>query len=184
MGDPPLPKSESATQVITWNVIPGEEAAFEAWAHDMTNLATRQEGHMGAAWLRPDAPGGAYHVVFRFTTTELMERWMGSDERARMVAKLKGIATEQGRRQTGLETWFSLPGQTIVPPPKWKMALVTFAAVYPLSILFNWLVAPSVNGWFTVWRAALFPLALVPLLTFVVMPRLSRLLKHWLYGST
>lgn len=178
-----LPQSESATQVITWNVIPGREAAFEAWAHDMTTVATREEGHMGAAWLRPETPGGAYHVVFRFTTTELLERWMGSEVRAAMVAKLKGIATEQGRRQTGLETWFSLPGQTTVPPPKWKMAVVTFAAVYPLSVLFNWLVVPSVKGWLTVWRAALFPLALVPLLTFVIMPRLSRLLRRWPYGS-
>ncbi len=178
----PLPESESATQVITWNVIPGQEAAFEAWAHDMTTLATREEGHMGAAWLRPDVPGGAYHVVFRFTTTQLLERWMGSDERAGMVAKLKGIATEQGRRQTGLETWFSLPGQTVLPPLKWKMAVVTFAAVYPLSILFNWLVVPSVKSWPIPCRAALFPLALVPLLTFVIMPRLSRLLRHWLYG--
>jgi uncharacterized protein len=179
--DDHLPKSGSATQVITWNVISGKEAAFEGWAHDMTTLATSFEGHMGAAWLRPEAPGGAFHVVFRFTSTELLERWMGSDERAGMVAKLEGIATEQGRRQTGLETWFSLPGQTVLPPAKWKMALVTFAAVYPLSILFNCLVVPSVKGWFTVWRAALFPLALVPLLTFVIMPRLSRLLKHWLY---
>jgi uncharacterized protein len=183
MVEPP-PESESATQVITWNVTPGREAAFEAWAHDMTTLATREEGHMGAAWLRPDAPGGPYHVVFRFTTTELLERWMGSAERARMVAKLDGIATEEGRRQTGLETWFSLPGQTVPPPRKWKMAVVTFGAVYPLSILFNWLVVPSVRSWFTVWRAALFPLALVPLLTFVIMPRLSRLLRHWLYGRS
>jgi len=178
----PLPESESATQVITWNVIPGQEPAFEAWAHDMTTLATREEGHMGAAWLRPDVPGGAYHVVFRFTTTQLLERWMGSDERAGMVAKLKGIATERGRRQTGLETWFSLPGQTVLPPLKWKMAVVTFAAVYPLSVIFNWLVVPSVKSWLILGRAALFPLALVPLLTFVIMPRLSRLLRHWLYG--
>jgi antibiotic biosynthesis monooxygenase (ABM) superfamily enzyme len=172
-----------ATEVITWSVVPGREAEFEAWAHDMTAAATRHEGHLGAAWLRPDAPGGAYQVVVRFTSAELLEQWMSSEERAQHLAKLEGIATAESLRKTGLETWFSLPGQSVLPPPKWKMALVTLAAIYPLSILFNWLVVPSVKTWPLAAHAALFPLALVPLLTFLIMPRLSRLLRQWLYAQ-
>jgi antibiotic biosynthesis monooxygenase (ABM) superfamily enzyme len=48
--------------------------------------------------------------------------------------------------------------------------------------LFDGLVLPSVLGWPLPLRAAVFPLALVPLLTFLIMPNLSRLLRHWLYS--
>jgi hypothetical protein len=62
------------------------------------------------------------------------------------------------------------------------MAVVTFCAIWPISILFDGLVLPSVLGWPLPLRAAVFPLALVPLLTFLIMPNLSRLLRHWLYS--
>jgi uncharacterized protein len=63
------------------------------------------------------------------------------------------------------------------------MALVTFVAIYPLSLLYTWLVVPQVKAWPLGVHAAVFPLALVPLLTFLIMPRLSRLLRHWLYAQ-
>ena len=173
--------SPGATDVITWHVTAGREAEFEAWAHEMTGLASRQEGHLGAAWLRPNDPGGDYQVVVRFTTDTLLDRWMSSDLRRRQVAKLDGIATAEEVRQTGLETWFSLPGLSVPPPPRWKMALVTFSAVYPIVIVFNWLVAGPIHGWPLLARSLVLPAFLVPMLTFVIMPRLSRLLRRWLY---
>jgi antibiotic biosynthesis monooxygenase (ABM) superfamily enzyme len=171
-----------ATEVISWKVTPGREAEFEAWAHDLTTVATRQEGHLGATWLRPHTAGDTYHVVIRFSSAELLEKWMGSDERGRWIDKLGGIAFAESVRRTGMETWFSLPGLNVRPPPQWKMVVVTLAAIYPLSLLFNWLVAPSVRGFPLFLRALLFPCALVPLLTFVIMPSLSKLLRTWMYG--
>jgi hypothetical protein len=67
--------SPGATELITWRVVPGREAEFEAWAHDMTAVATGYEGHLGAAWLRPDAAGGAYQVVVRFGHPSGRWRW-------------------------------------------------------------------------------------------------------------
>jgi antibiotic biosynthesis monooxygenase (ABM) superfamily enzyme len=180
--DGPQQDQPGATEVITWKVAPGREADFENWAHDLTAVATRQEGHLGAAWLRPNGTTGEYHVVIRFTSPELLARWMDSDERHQWVAKLEGIASAMSTRRSGMETWFSLPGQDVRPPPKWKMSLVTIGAVYPLSVLFNWLISPSVKRWPLLVHAALFPVVLVPLLTFVVMPRLSQVLRRWLYG--
>ena len=48
--------------------------------------------------------------------------------------------------------------------------------------MFNGLVVPAVLSWPLLLRASLFPLGLVPLLTFLIMPRLSRLLRQWLYS--
>lgn len=170
------------TAVITWRVTPGREGDFEAWAHEMTALASRHPGHLGAAWLRPEVPGAPYHVVLRFSSAELLEAWMTSAARRRQVAELAGIATEEQARQSGLETWFDLPGQGPPAPARWKMTVVTFCVIYPLSLLFNGVLAPSLHSWPLWARAAVFPALLVPLLTFVLMPRVSRLLRRWLYG--
>jgi antibiotic biosynthesis monooxygenase (ABM) superfamily enzyme len=174
--------SESAAEVITWQVNPGRRADFESWAHGITTAATTRQGHLGAAWFRPDGADTWYQTVIRFTTADLLARWMDSDERAEWITLLDGIATEHVSRSTGMESWFSLPDQAVAAPPKWKMAVVSFAAIWPLSILFNGLVVPAVVSWPLLLRASLFPLGLVPLLTFLIMPRLSRLLRHWLYS--
>ena len=48
---------------------------------------------------------------------------------------------------SGLETWFTLPGQrAIVPPPRWKMALVTVLGVWPASMFVPWLLHPFISG--------------------------------------
>lgn len=170
------------TEVFTWRVSQGKQGEFESWAHGITGAAAKFEGHLGAAWLRSEGEGNRYHTVVRFTSAHLLAKWLHSPERAQWIRQLKGIATKEVARSTGMETWFSLPGQAVSAPPKWKMAVVTFCAIWPISILFDGLVAPSILGWPLPVRAAVFPLALVPLLTFLIMPNLSRLLRHWLYS--
>ena len=38
--------------------------------------------------------------------------------------------------RSGLDTWFTLPDMPapVKPPPKWKMALVTWLALFPMVI--------------------------------------------------
>ena len=84
---------------------------------------------------------------------------------------------------TGLETWFKLPGSnvpTMKPPPRWKMWLVSLVAVYPLVLAFQALLVPKMTRLPLALRALLFPLVLLSLMTFVVMPMVTRLLRRWL----
>ena len=69
----------------------------------------------------------------------------------------------------------------MVPPPQWKMALVTLIGIYPPVVALLALVVARVEAWPLLARAAVIPLMLVPLLTYVIMPLLSRLLRDWLY---
>ena len=78
----------------------------------------------------------------------------------------------------------SLPGEAVPPPSKLKMIVTTLAAVYPLSLIFQSVVAPAVQPWPVPLRTAAFPFIMVPLLTLVVMPGLSRLFRRWLYPAT
>jgi uncharacterized protein len=84
---------------------------------------------------------------------------------------------------TGLETWFKLPGSngpTMKPPPRWKMWLVSVVAVYPLVLAFQAVVVPKMVGLPFPLRALMFPLVLLTLMTFVVMPVVTRVLRRWL----
>jgi hypothetical protein len=94
------------------------------------------------------------------------------------------LEADQGLQQlTGLETWFKLPGgnvPTMKPPPRWKMWLVSVVAVYPLVLTFQALLVPRMAGLPLPLKALSFPLVLLTLMTFVVMPVVTRLLRRWL----
>ncbi|MFF5262663.1 antibiotic biosynthesis monooxygenase [Actinomadura viridis] len=169
------------TVVFTWDVVPGREADFERWASGLTQAATRFPGHMGATWLRAEGVRNRYYTVLTFADHPRLDRWLASDERARWIERLRGVAEGRRHRTTGLETWFSLPGEGEAAPPRWKMVVVTFCAVYPISLLLQVTVVPQTQTWPLALRAMLFPLLVVPVLTYAVMPLLSRLLRRWLY---
>jgi uncharacterized protein len=160
------------------------EADFEAWARGVTAAAQGFPGHVSASVLR--VPGsGDYHVLYTFTDRSTLNAWLDSGERARWMAKV-GEMTEAERglqRMTGLETWFTLPGDDVPPrkpPPRWKMWLVTVAAIYPLILALFGVLAPRIADLPLPLRALIFPLVLVTLMTYAVMPLVSRLLRRWL----
>lgn len=174
---------EPATVVFTFRVARGREREFEDWLHGITQANVRRPGSLGSTILRPAGPGGAYHIVVRFSDTQRLASWLESDERAAWLRDVEGLATHEIEHGTGLETWFSLPGTAVKPPPRWKMTVTTFVAVYPLSLLLTWLVVPHIQDWSTPVRALLFPVLLPPVLTYALMPLLSRWLRRWLYAS-
>jgi antibiotic biosynthesis monooxygenase (ABM) superfamily enzyme len=178
-------RTEPVTAVFSRRVKPGREAAFEDWAHGVIDAATRWPGHLGASVLHePGSPW--YHVVYKFTDRDRFRAWVESEERDRWLGRVEQL-TEDAHRElqetTGLETWFDLPGPESAPrrpPPRWKMWLVTLVALYPLVVLFQWMLAPRVEGWPLVAKAAVFPLVLLTTMTYVVMPLVTRLLRRWL----
>jgi antibiotic biosynthesis monooxygenase (ABM) superfamily enzyme len=175
---------EPVTVLFSRRVKPGREADFEAWARGVTAAARPFAGHLGASVL--DAPGSReYHILFTFADRKSMQAWLDSDERRRWLARVdKLIEADRGLQQlTGLETWFKLPGSnvpTMKPPPRWKMWLVSIVAVYPLVLVFQILVVPRMVGLPLPLRALAFPLVLLTMMTFVVMPVVTRLLRRWL----
>ena len=175
---------EPVTVLFSRRIKPGREADFEAWAHGVTTAARHFPGHLGASVL--DAPSSRdYHILFTFADRKSMQAWLDSDERQRWLARVgELIETDRGLQQlTGLETWFKLPGSnvpTMTPPPRWKMWLVSIVAVYPLVLAFQALVVPRMGGLPLPIKALAFPLVLLTLMTFAVMPVVTRLLRRWL----
>ena len=78
---------------------------------------------------------------------------------------------------TGLETWFTLPGQPgEAPPPRYKMALVTWITIFPLITAIVAITGPLIKELPLALRLAITTGLTVPLMTWVVMPRVTRLL--------
>jgi uncharacterized protein len=133
-----------------------------------------------------DAPDSReYHILFSFADRRSLRAWLDSEQRRRWLARVgELLEADRGLQQlTGLETWFKLPGSnvpTMKPPPRWKMWLVSLVAVYPLVLAFQALVVPRMVRLPLPLRALLFPLVLLTLMTFVVMPVVTRVLRRWL----
>jgi hypothetical protein len=173
------------TVTVARRVAPGCERDFEDWYDGIIGAASRFSGFLGAGILRPHAMGGEWHVVYRFADAEDLRRWEASPERAQWLVRAERFAEETGvHRVSGLETWFAMPGRTAPAPPRWKMFLVTLAAIVPLVLLMNVLVLPVLSGWPMLARVLVFSGTLTGLMTWVVMPRITRLFRRFLYPAS
>jgi uncharacterized protein len=89
------------------------------------------------------------------------------------------------RQVSGLGHWFAaLTGPRQSPPPRWKVAVVTWLGicptVYALFLLLGELLAP----WPLLPRVMLLTALVVITMTWLVAPQLTKWLKPWLYPAT
>jgi hypothetical protein len=168
---------------IARTVAPGRENEFEDWSAALTRAAATWPGFLGAGLLRPGHVGEAWHVVFRFATAADLAAWESSSERAAILdAGEPLVHATASHRVSGLETWFALPGRTAPAPPRWKMFLVSAAAIYLLNVVLTTLYGGFIASWPPVLRAALVSVPVTALMTWVVMPPAARALAGWLYA--
>jgi antibiotic biosynthesis monooxygenase (ABM) superfamily enzyme len=185
--DPELPAEVEGpiTTTVSRRVKPSHEAAYEQFLTGISGAARTFPGYLGVEIFRPaSGPGGEYRTVYRFDTVAHLRAWLDSPERAAWLQRAEPHVAGPMRTQvlTGLESWFTLPSQPgAPPPPPSKMALVTWATIFPLITLVVVATAPLVGGWPLVVRLAVTTGVTVPLMTWAVMPRVTRLLRRWLY---
>jgi antibiotic biosynthesis monooxygenase (ABM) superfamily enzyme len=103
-------------------------------------------------------------------------------KRIQRPASAQLLAQEHWTDTLWSSMWFRLPSDTraIVPPSRWKMWLTSVLAIYLLVFAFLAWVNPHIKGWPIALRAAVFPLVLLSLMTYLVMPNITRLLRPWL----
>jgi uncharacterized protein len=172
------------TTTVTRRVKRGHETAYEDFLEGIIAAARRYPGHLGVEVFRPDSPGGEYRTVYRFDTAEHLHRWLDSDEHAEWLERAEPhvAGPMQTRFLTGLESWFTLPTQPgAPPPPPYKMALLTWIAIFPLITAIVAIAGPLLDELPLVPRLGITTAVAVPLMTWVVMPRMTRLLRGWLY---
>jgi uncharacterized protein len=184
-GSPSEGTAGPVTTTVTRRVKPGHEPFYEGFLRGIIAAASRFPGHLGVDVFRPEAAStGEYRVVYRFDSAEHLRAWLESDERAAWLERAEPhvIGPMRTRVVTGLETWFTLPGGPAAPPPpRYKMALLTWITLFPLITLVVLALEPILEELTRVPRLALTTAVTVPIMTWLVMPRVTRLLHRWLY---
>lgn len=172
------------TVCIARRVVAGREADYEEWVKGITAEALKYPGHMGVNVIKPTSASREYVTIFRFDTYQHQRAWEDSQQRADWLERLNGLVEGEDsvRNGTGLEFWFSLPELPMSHPSPHKMALVLLIVVFSLVVMLNYLLASFVVGWPYFARVLLVVFLQVTLMTYLVMPRVTRLLQAWLYG--
>lgn len=180
-------KEAEPVAVLTLRTVrPGYRDQFEAALHEFIAASLQAEGQLGVHVIRPPAGSASreYGIVRRFSNARARDDFYSSamfgEWEEKIAPMMEGGPVRQ--EECGLESWFILPGQhVIIPPPRWKMALVTLLGVYPVSILVPRLLGPLIGEIHPLLQALLIAMGIVVLLTWAVMPVLVRLLKPWLH---
>jgi len=169
------------TAVVTRDVVPGRERAYEEWGRRAV-AASGRYGASGHTFLNPQAGGTRRLLIAQFPDDASAKAWDESDERAQLLQEAAEFSTMEIQRTSGLEAWFTLPGErAIVPPPRWKQLLVTLLGAYPLVVVISAFVMPQLEALPLLVRSAVLPLVLLTLMTYVVMPILTRAFRAWLF---
>ena len=126
---------------------------------------------------------GLHHVILRFADEKSVHQWETSYIRQKLSHEADAFSERSRQEATGLETWFSIPEcPELAPPPRWKMATVTFMAVYVLSTIILLLLRWLFKGMNFYLEGFVVAGLLVGILTWAVMPFLSQvILRKWLY---
>lgn len=174
------------TAVITHRVRSGREAGYEEWIKGIAADARQFEGHLGVNILRPQTGGSSdYVIVLQFDSCPHLDTWLNSDVRKGWIDRVQPLIQEQESIQvlTGLEGWFQLPKQIAPAAPKrYKQAISVWVGVMIVSLFVHPLLAPVMQ--YLPWplRVAVSAAITVSLLSYVIMPRLTRWFKSWLFA--
>jgi len=183
-------KKEADTPVtvsIARKVRLGAEADYEDWLRRISQVAINFPGHQGVHILKPSAKtGGEYVLIVGFSSYTHQKSWEESSERQTFLDELEQKRLIEGETQikkvSGLEFWFSLPE---VPanahPNRHKMAIVLIVVVFSLLLLINFALGPWLNALPFILKLAVMVIGQVLLMTYLVMPAVTRVLKTWLY---
>ena len=180
--------AETVAFIVTHKVRTGEEERYEAWLADIFIASSGFSGYLGREIFRPSDGSRKYTSVVRFDSQDSLNAWAESETRKSFVSKVHDLL-EQGDQveiRSGIDFWFTPEG--LKPPKLWKQFVLTVSAVYPLSLIIPFFIliplgklVPVLGNVFI--SSMLMAAILTGMLTFVIMPRYTRLMKRWLYDE-
>ncbi len=175
------------TVIISRRVKPGKVLEFEEWTSGILRQVSKFKGYYGVNIIPPSDPGNLeYVVIFRFNSYKNLKRWEDSPIRSEWVERVRDLTEGDSvvRKLTGLEYWFRVPNKPLTtPPPRYKMVIVTFIALFPTILLVSLVLNPLLGTLPELLRLAIAIIGTMILMTYWIMPLMNRLLASWLYDN-
>jgi len=182
------PLQDGATVVITHRVRDGAQAAYNEWLNEIGPLCRAASGHLDWQIIRPVAGlTTSYTVIIGFDTPDHLRQWMGSQERRQLIDKVRPLLADDDDYtiHSGLDFLFMPKSTKAKVPVRWKQFLVTWSAIYPLSLGVPLIVVPAIGAvglpgsrWLT---GLLVTGTIVGLMVYAVMPHYTKFVRRWLF---
>lgn len=178
---------EPVAVVLSEIVRAGRIQEYEAWVKGINQAARGFEGFLGVDVIRPrEQQHPEYVVIVRFDTYQNIKKWKDSSLYHSWIEKSRDLV-ERGKfnlqRAGGMELWFTpeVISKREAQPAYYKRVVMGILAVYPLIIITNIILGPFLKGFPQLLGLFISVVVISALLTYPVMPLLSRLLGFWLY---
>ncbi|GAA3636070.1 antibiotic biosynthesis monooxygenase [Microbacterium awajiense] len=190
------------TVAIERRIDPSRTAEATSWMQAGTDLAARFDGFLGSGWVRAGEGSDLWYMLYRFRDIPTLEGWEQSGQRAWWLESGAAFASEvRVERRTGIEGWFDAPMATVLTdpssestatgpvqqpipsaPPRWKQAVAIWLGFFPTNLLATWLLGfiPGFADLPLVLRVLTATIALTPVMTYFVLPWVTRMLRPWL----
>ena len=175
------------TQIISRRVKPERQAEYETWLKDRLMPALSGfPGYEGVTVLRPgETPSKEYVIIQRWRDYYHLCAWGESELRREVLAASEAMSVRppSRRQETGLEVWFQLPGEgRMKPPPRYKMFILIWMVIAPLSLIVNWALGPALIklGLPLIPAGYLKAGIITAIMTYLAMPWARKLLAKWL----
>lgn len=182
-----------STVVLEFIVPNGNKAEFRKWIRTLERAAKRHSGFLRHDLCPPlhcaDGVVKWYSIV-HFDTPKHLNDWLSSDDREHLIASGQQIfeAYKFKSFTTGLEGWFSTEAgeeRSSLGAPPWKQVLAVVLGLYPLVMIqiklfstYDWL--KLLQSWSPAIITLVNNIIISSLLTWVVMPQITKWLRFWL----
>lgn len=183
--------SAPITVAITRQVDPAHEDQMIAWLRAGTQLAERFDGFLGCGWVRSGPDSTEWHMLYRFADDAALRAWEQSEQRRWWLDSAKGFVERQRHEmRTGIEGWFDEPTSRdaedlrapLPAPPRWKQMIAIFIVFWPISLISNQVSSLYLGSWPLPLRVTASVLIITPLMTYVMLPWITGLLRGWLHA--
>jgi uncharacterized protein len=168
---------------------------FEEWLSGISREVSRQNGSMGIDIIRPTDKESKpeYVIIFRFDNYDNLTKWENSSIRNEWLQKGKELVQSDPdvQKLTGLEFWFTpyskknLHSLTLKSPQRYKMVIVTIPVIALLLVTLVpqiHFIGESLSIPYSI-RFVIAIAIMVLLMTYFIMPLLTKVLRPWLFNS-
>ena len=171
---------------ITRRIRKEHAGEYERLLGDFASRSLTDPASRGVHLLYP-APGAEsceYGILRSFASAADRDTFYASDFYKEFAARVESMMEEQPtyRELDGLEAWFRESHGAL--PPRWKMAVLTWIAVWPVSMAVPALLGPVLGDRVPpVIGVGIGAAVIVIVLTWAAMPLLVKVARPWLHRA-
>lgn len=179
--------SNPITLAVTDHVPLAEKSHYEALVDDLHQLFEAQDGFLSVDTVRHNRPHQVeYTILSRWSDKASSTQWRQDGVIREKLIQIEAITggTAQIVEAAGLGLWVDhAQGSKPNLPPVWKRVVMSVVAVYPMLMLLMALSAPIIGELPQPIQVLIIVIVLSALLTWPIMPWLSKVLHSWLMAK-